>query len=584
MSGISWDPPFPIIWIALLSIALLAFLLYLELTRKLKFKTWRIISSVLMVIALSLIVSDPKIETTAKSNRVLLLTNGYDATQLDSLQRKNKELEVFAYKDIENPQFDSFDDEDIINNTERIGFILGDGLPRYLTDQFKQHNYLFLPGRLPIGIVELDYPRDFVVQRTGIIEGSVRTSEKLALKLLFNNQPVDSAEYERDGVHQFSLRFFPKVAGPANLKFITSNKSQLTSDTSSLYLYIKPERKISAAMISAFPSAEFRFLKNFLTEKGHSLIVRNQTSRDQYHFEFVNRAETSARSITSDFLNDIDVLIIDPAGFESLHAQEVATIKDAIRDGLGVVSLLGSVSSSRSFTDLFNVSFPVKPELDTVNFHLAGFGDFPLFVQKSQLGIGYSAVTSATDETTLSAYYFFGAGRVGLQRAVETYRLQLEGKSDAYALLWSALLDEVSRRENASNTITIESPFPWYRDEPIQVQIISATEKPTVLLDELEIPIIEHSVIDDLWSTTIWTEQGKWHTLRADSDKFEFGLSTEDEWRALRAGNQIKSMSTSLPSSSEEPGLEDKSFHSLKQAWFILFLLAAGFLWLSPKL
>ena len=84
----TFDPSVPLWLIALLFVPVTIFLLWKEWERKLTLRILRVVAAFIMMLMLAAIFLRPYHNVT-KSRRILLLTNGYNVGQIDSLVNAN---------------------------------------------------------------------------------------------------------------------------------------------------------------------------------------------------------------------------------------------------------------------------------------------------------------------------------------------------------------------------------------------------------------------------------------------------------------------------------------------------------------
>ncbi len=337
--------------------------------------------------------------------------------------------------------------------------------------------------------------------------------------------------------------------------------------------------------VQKFPSAEVRYLKNFLAEKGHALIVRSQISKNDFHYEFSNRESTRMDKLTSESLTEFDLFLMDSESLYGLSASELKSIEQAIREGLGVVVLMNDIDLKKKLP-LLNASLKTYAH-DTVHLKMKTQS-----IVLPALPVSVQALSSITPITSsaariLSGYRHEVAGKVGFQLLHETYRLLLEGKKAEYSMLWSPLLESTSRLTAESFKIQITNSFPCYQDEPLAVQVISSGDEPELKANSTLLPLLEDVLIDDYWHTTTWTGKPGWHLLTTqDSTALHYYVSPESEWNALRIANQQQQHLSNKPSivSKKESNLTTEHKPISPLWFFVIFLLASGFLWLAPKL
>ncbi len=174
-----------------------------------------------------------------------------------------------------------------------------------------------------------------------------------------------------------------------------------------------------------------------------------------------------------------------------------------------------------------------------------------------------------------------------LSTAPETHRLTLEGDSIAYSNLWSPLLEQTARTVARKSEIHITTPFPRYADQPVDIDIITtATTTPTLQADSIDIPLAEDLTIDDVFHATTWTSTTGWHTLTLPNDSTEqaYYISAPNEWSAL-AATQATNNTKAHASAAGKSGQVTTEFIPVPPLiFYLLLVLAAGFLWLAPKL
>ncbi|HZI26301.1 MAG TPA: hypothetical protein VFD46_14550, partial [Chryseolinea sp.] len=194
-------------------------------------------------------------------------------------------------------------------------------------------------------------------------------------------------------------------------------------------------------------------------------------------------------------------------------------------------------------------------------------------IQKNKLGI-------------LSGYTFRGAGKIGFQLLQETFRFTLSGDSNAYAEVWSPLLEQVARSTVNPSKIKIITPFPWYENEPIDIEVISSAESISLMDDSISLPLKEDLIFDNIWHARTWAGGAGWHQLKTgDGTTLSYYVSSPTEWKTLSI---INKRNANKFSAQEDVDLKSEKIEALEKIppliFYITFILAAGFIWLSPKL
>ena len=141
----------------------------------------------------------------------------------------------------------------------------------------------------------------------------------------------------------------------------------------------------------------------------------------------------------------------------------------------------------------------------------------------------------------LNGYGFQLAGKIGFQLLHETYRLSLSGDSLAYAEIWAPLLESVARRKKENSRIKILTPFPWYEDEPLEIEVITSGDNIMLTDDSIQVPLREDINVDNVWHTRTWSFKKGWHTLKTNEGTVRpYYIQSRPAWNALSISNQIR--------------------------------------------
>lgn len=544
------DPLFPILWSVVVALVVLAVLVFLEFRRKLRFLVLRIIAQILLVTSVFLLVLRPSVAT-SKTEKLLLLTQGYDQTTLDSLTSLTP---VSISSPNELPKLNG------------VSIITGNGLPSWALNLLPSKNYKFIASRSPQGITGVEFDEHIYAHRRNEIRGTYNGDASLIT--LRGPGGVEDSVRVQDG--KFTLSFFSKAPGRFNYQLITNTEEE------TLPLIIEPERSLNIIFINNYPTFETRYLKNFLASKGHSLAVRTQVSRGLYRFEFTNRPPSNFQSLTSVLLDDADLVVIDEPSWSSISSGDQKNLRAAISDGLGVI-ILPETGKKQLIT------FKPTDQKDTVRVSLGKTGSMRLPALSLEAA-GTTPLLSSTDRV-VNGYAHSGSGKIGYQLLMETYQLGLQGKADAYSALWVPLLERSARTAKNDFKLKVTSPFPYYENEPLSFDIISSGSEPKLKIDNIDFPLIEDVYIDDLWHGTTWLNGSRWHDFTLDSTTTAVHVAKQGTWNSISATNNRKA--TALHARQENNTGDQstvKDDKAIKIFLFAIFILSAGFLWLAPKL
>jgi len=582
-SALSIQPLFPLWSIALGGLVLLAFLVWKEIGRKIRFLPARIATVVIMICSIVAWLLQPTRTSEKETTDAILLTKNYDPSKVDSLLKKYPSLAILRLDDASDfKNSRALGPYELTDYKSEIEFVLGDGLPSY-EEKIISTPYTFIPGKLPVGITQLTIPSNLHVGKMAIVNGTINITGKTTLILYGPGEVEDSVLLEGTGSKSFSLSFQSRQAGLFHY-MLTIGDSLNNKTKAQLPIEIHPDEKLTILFVQKYPSAEVRYLKNFLAEKGHAITVRSQISKTNFHYEFSNQDPLKIERLTTELLEPVDLILLDDESLIGLSASELKSLEQSCREGLGAIVFINS-TDTKTKIPLLNVSVKAYPQ-DTVR--LKGIGNsFVLPATAASIVSPAFTPITVSSNRALSGFTNLGAGKAGFQLLHETYRLLLEGKTYDYANLWSPLLEATTRLKPQRFKIQIENQFPYYTDEPLSLSVIAAEEEPVLKSEATQLPLQEDVIVDDYWHTTTWTGKAGWHQLETqDSTQLNYFVAATDEWQSLRIANQHRQHNSRSTSYSERTKRELISVAKPVSPllFFMIFLLSSGFLWLAPKL
>ena len=583
--GIIFNSIFPI-WITVsVALALLVFFIYNETKRKHRFLTLRILAQIIIIISLTALILRPSVKSDKTSGSALLLTAGYDKKSADSLVAK------YRLRTVRMINAASYPKSKLISSWHGLGkeasdirFVIGEGIPPFALAENEELNFNYVRSGNSNGITNIDLQPLKANQRNVIHGEYFLQSGEATLKLIGPGGKEDSIQLKKKGLQPFSLTL--NAGQPGNFVYQLSAKENIqTEKIENLPVQIEAENKLTILFIQQYPTFETKYLKNYLSEKSHAITLRYQVSKNTYRYEYANQEKQIIPKLTPTLLNSLDALILTTSSLQDLSTNEIQTLEQSIKSGLGVL-LLFDQKSTRNIQRVFPLELvPVKT--DTVTLSSAPWNEkitmpaVPVRVNESPF---VQSVFKDNNNKNLSGYFYNGAGKIGFQFLNETYRLSLEGKADEYADLWSPLVENIARTKSGKFKIKITTPFPRYTDQPIDFQVISSDEAPELYYDSIRLPVKEDVTIDNVWHGTVWANNSGWHEFALqDSSQFQFYVSTENEWNDLRIAKQIQENSHYQLSTEVKSQLITDYQPISPLVFYLLFILASGMLWLVAK-
>jgi hypothetical protein len=569
--------------ILLLAIGLLFIaILILELKRPKKFLIIGIASVLLMMVSLAAIVLRPSVKT-IQSQSFGLLTENYDPEKIDSLQKK-KSIQLVALPGV--TPFEKSTSLQSINHIEnlsgRLAYIAGNGIAPQFHDLLGNHEFEFIPAEYPDGILTLNLPHEVFANRECQINGFYNSQSPVKIILENSAGKEDSIQLKGNGTNKFTLHFTPKQSG--NFLYALAFEENGERKTEVLPISVKPHQSFRLLFLQNFPTFETQYLKKFLG-KENQVQIRYQLSKEAYRHEAINTENKKINRINQETLNDFDLLIIDSDALEKLGSSEISDLRLAIKNGLGLLVLFNQSPETLRITKSFLPVRFTKYASDSAHVTLQKKVALQAWPLSPDVNPSLHSIIKNKNRT-LAAYSHRGFGKIAFQLLQETYHLVLDGDTTSYSRIWSELIEKTSRKQNADFAISIKNKFPIYEDEPIDLEMISSGEMPSLLHDSTRVSIEEDLYIDNIWRTRIWANEPGWHSISTgqDSTKEFFYVSKKNDWKTVAAAKSINA--TTLSSSENQIRRGETEFlEPIDPIWFyLMFIVSAGMLWLLPKL
>lgn len=561
-------------WLAILFLLPLGYFLWREYQRKLRFRSLRLFAQVILFLALLGFYFRPGFNQQKAATPVLVLTPGYTATSVDSVIQSEKEFMIVHQKGV--PSYRGsikLSDRDLERYASSIHWVAGEGFSLAELERLKDVRFQFLPTSIPEGIQSLDIPPQMKVGNTEVISGTVHSSKSQWLRLSGPGGVEDSVLLPI-GRSSFHLSVTPKNSGPLlyHVQLGDGVKEPVP-------VVVTKEDKLRILFLQKYPTAEARALKNFLEEKGHALAVRHQISKDNFLFSFANTTPMRFTFIDEKLLQDFDVLVIDEASLGSFSQLHQAALLAAIDDGLGVHVLPWEEFKNMNW--LFP-SAPQKTDQDTL--HIKGRKNYVLQRTKHQWNEsdGMIPIWKAKDNI-ITGYFLRGKGKISTQAIAETFPIRFQGDESDYAKIWSQLLTRVARTKSKEQINMLQS-IPYYTGSPLTLQLISSQATPALKADDVPVSLREEAFVDQVWTGKIRVGEAGWHTLTSTEDTLHYWVSNREEWKTLGLAQQLH-QNKLKQSTDKSVASAIQHVQEIPLIWFFLmFLLASGFLWLAPKL
>lgn len=529
----------------------------------------------LSLFSLGLIALEPAFPSKETTGNYVLLTQNYNEDQLDSLQQEYKRLKQVNYLPGEPlPKMSS---------AKKV-FILGRGVKEYDLWQLEQLPAEYLGGSLPEGVVKIQFP-----------EGK-KVGDSLQLKGLYSNpQPgnrlvlqgpggggLDSLVFDSEDDLEFKLA--AELKAPGNFLYSLTEKDSLGELLNSDPVPIKVAEKESLRIliINSFPTFETRYLKNYLAEAGHELVIRSQLTRGRFKFEFFNTSRSNIGTLSETSLAPFDLLIIDAASLNNLPRGQATAVRNAVREeGLGIF-IQPDEAFFRSAGDFFKATFRTLQDSGSLSYGTnINIDRFPFEFKEAE---DLQSIHSKNAEV-ISGYKREGRGKIGTTVLTDTWQLILDGHQDTYRHFWANVVEQLSKKKDL--------PAEWERDseiaflnEPLHFKVRTLLPNPEIFSGKGNvIPLKQDVNISSLWTGTTWPGEAGWNSLQLDTiAQFDYYIFPDAAWNSVTAV-ETGTANSKFFNRRVEVSQREIPPEPVNPLWFFgLFLIGMGGLWLEPKI
>ena len=543
---------------------------------------WLKISLIIIaLLALMLMALQPALMVNKKSKNLIIVTQNYKANQLDSLKIRHKKVKPLKYV----PNSSIFEANAAIDSV----FILGQGIEPYDLWQLKDKTVVYLGNYLPSGIIKYHYKsknrEGEALEFKGVYE-QPKNGRHLILQGP-GKRRLDSVKLKTLDKQSFQLATPLKAAGKYVYKLIEEDSNGQLIALNPIPVEVIKRDVLKIMLINEFPSFESKYLKNYLAEKGHEVLVRSKITKARYKYEYFNTKKRSIGGFTTSNLKDYDLIIIDANALKNLDKASNKALENAVSDvGLGVL-IQANPSFFRTSNRLARFDFKQDNKTSTA---LKNASKIRIEKQPYRFNNEFTLETLLQSDANhiLAAYKQLGNGRVGTTVLGNTYALVLKGQTEQYAKLWTRIIEGLSKRVNPKinwvstiNLATVDIPFPF--------KLRTLTAKiPEVKTDQNYRIALKNTIdLPKVWQGVTYPLTSGWHTLKEKQDSslvFNYYVQDTLAWRAKAVYDKIVE-NKRFYNNANPKKTPLYSLKTINPLWFFsLFLISMGLLWLLPKL
>lgn len=529
--------------------------------------------------SLAMIVLKPIVVSQLDTYEIVVLTKGYDANQLDSLKKANKKIQILHYKV----------NESFINQNKKPStiYMMGEGIAPFDFYQIDSLNVSYLGKPEPSGIVKLIFDQEQVVGNSVTFEGlyaNAKKGRRLSLESPSRTN-LDSIVFLSDTTQTFKLSAQMNVVGNYEYHLVEKDSMNNLLTSNPIGIRVIPKSTLNILIINGFPTFETKYLKNYLAEKGHQLVVRSQVSKGKFKYEYFNLNTKPTIDFSEKNLQNFDLVIIDAQSLKNLGRKQKSTLETVVKnDGLGVF-----IQANSEFNG--TVNYLTDFNFQTDNTTKIKFEDWPkINIAKNPFHFkplfSLNSIHQSNDQI-LSAYKTLGNGKIATSALENTYQLVLNGNTNVYQTLWSETINALSKK-NIPSAHWEASDQLIFKDEPFSFRLRTLLEKPKTLDEQNDlIPLINDINNSQVWRGKTYPKALGWQSMKLEQDTtqvFHFYVTDTTKWKSIKSHKTYEANKRQFETSKTESE-PYTTRQPMTLVWlYLLFLLCIGYLWLEPKL
>jgi hypothetical protein len=598
-------PPNPIIYYGLLAFCLLLGIGLLALAwqrPRQRQRLLRMLAGAVAAGALWLTAFPPLRHMPATRAEAILLTEGYAPDTLRQLLRQlGAGTPVWAFGEVETPAKAKPLTSLLTLAEQRPALsrlhLLGQGLPAAELPSLGSLPLRLHPGAPLAGFRTAFWPAKLALGEALRLEGTVVAPPSKAAAWVI----LRAAGTERDSVQlptgsgPFRLRYQPKTAGLATYELLLRRPGQpLLAEP--VPVEITMPALPAVLLLTATPSFEFKFLKNYLAEAHYPVALRTSVSRGLVQTDFVNQPALALDRLTPALLSHYEVVIADAATLTALTTTETQALQSAIGAGrLGLITLAEAAPLPRAAPARADFTVRPRPAAPGTMPALAwpdapGEARAPLPAQL-QPNANLRTLVTGPNRVLAAASRRVGLGFAVVSTVPETFRWTLQGHMPVYASFWNQLL--TAAVPPAPVVATWRTGTRWPRPaQPLTLHLAGTlpTAPPTVAAlaggPSFRLALRQDTRLPE-WSTAqFWPGTAGWHQVRGpERATHNFYVYPTTAWLGPELTERQQAAAQRITTSAASHVAQVTITEPWPAGWFFgLFLLAAGYLWLEEKL
>ncbi|PZT06775.1 hypothetical protein [Stenotrophomonas maltophilia] len=479
--------------------------------------------------------------------------------------------------------------------------LVGAGLVARDRDAVLPRDVRWQPAAPPRGWVALQPPADSAPGARFEVWAQARGVARAKAELLDPaGSVVDRAEVADDG--RVQLSGIARAEGRSVFQLRLLDADGHVVDSVPVPQQTLPAAPLRLQVRASAPGPELKYLRRWAADAGIRVQVQADTGAGL-------SVGDGALPLDAASLARSDLLLLDERSLAVLNAAQLAAVRQALREGLGVLVRSAGAPSASARQRLHDLGLPLRGDGSSQVLELPGDGESAVLAARrgplaaGTLPTGYSeeADRSSHDAAlpTLEAlalqvpgsnallhdrtgkavggWRAAGKGRIGLLPITDSWRWVLAGRDDRHGELWSGVVATLARAQGSGEALWSPQPISWAGER----QALCGVQAPLQAFNARGegTPLIVDGATSDLRCAGWWPREAGWQRLQhGDAAVWRYAFDPKDA-PALHRQAMIDATTRALAGSSPATASVMQPVPGSRWPWWLAFVLCASLLW-----
>ncbi|HGM7287005.1 hypothetical protein [Stenotrophomonas maltophilia] len=453
----------------------------------------------------------------------------------------------------------------------------------------------------PRGWIALQPPADVAPGARFDVQAQARGAAKAKAELLDPaDSVVDRTDVAEDG--RVKLSGIARAEGRSVFQLRLLDADGHVVDSVPVPQQTLPAAPLRLLVRASAPGPELKYLRRWVADAGIRVQVQADTGAGV-------SVGDGAVALDAASLARSDLLLLDERSLAALSAGQLAAVRQALREGLGVLVRGAGAPSASARQRLRDLGLPVQGDGSSHALELPGDGDSavlaarrgPLAAGTLPTGYGEEADRSshnaplpvlealalqAPGSTALlqdgtgkavGGWRAAGKGRIGLLPLTDSWRWVLAGRDDRHGELWSGVVATLARAQGSADALWSPQPISWAGER----QALCGVQAPLQVFNKRgdDVPLIVDGATSALRCVGWWAREAGWQRLQhGGSVVWRYVFDPKDA-PTLHRQAMIDATTRALAASTPADASVMQPVAGPRWPWWLAFVLCASLLW-----